>query len=60
MNSLKAKNVSFDKNYLSVELEDGRIIRTPLEWYLELKRQQLHKSKIGNLFVVEPGSNGKN
>ena len=36
MNSFKAKNLTFDENYLRVELEDGRIISTPLTWYPEL------------------------
>ncbi len=38
MNTLiKAKNVKFNKNYLIVYLEDGRVIQTPLKWYKELK-----------------------
>ncbi len=37
MNTLKGKRVSFDNDYLKVELEDGRIIATPLDWYPELK-----------------------
>ncbi len=36
MNSSKAKNLTFDENYLHGELEDGRIISTPLRWYPEL------------------------
>ncbi|ALV25062.1 putative protein (DUF2442 domain) [Campylobacter iguaniorum] len=37
MNTLvKGKKVSFANEYLSVELEDGRIILTPLVWYTEL------------------------
>lgn len=37
MNTLKGKSVSFNNNYLIVELEDGRIISTALDWYPELK-----------------------
>jgi len=32
----KCKDVRFDRQYLHVELEDGRIISTPLNWYPEL------------------------
>jgi hypothetical protein len=35
--SIKGKKVSFDERYLHVELTDGRIISTPLDWYPELK-----------------------
>jgi hypothetical protein len=38
MNTLKGKKINFDDRYLSVELEDGRIISTPLDWYPELKK----------------------
>ena len=38
MNTFKAKIVRSDENYLIVELEDGRIISTPLEWYPELQK----------------------
>ncbi len=34
---LKATNVRFEKDYLIVSLQDGRIIGTPLKWYKELK-----------------------
>lgn len=43
MNTLKGKKVSFDTNYLNVELEDGRIIATPLDWYPELKNATLEQ-----------------
>lgn len=36
MSSSKGKNLTFDEKYLHVELEDGRIISTPLQWYPEL------------------------
>ena len=37
MNSLIGKSVHFDDQYLHVELSDGRIISTPMEWYPELR-----------------------
>ena len=38
MNTLvKGKSVHFDDRYLHVELEDGRIISTPMSWYKELQ-----------------------
>ena len=33
----KGKAVHFDDRYLHVELEDGRIISTPMSWYKELQ-----------------------
>ena len=36
MNILRGKEVRFDERFLSVELEDGRVISTPLTWYKEL------------------------
>ena len=35
--SIKGKTVRFDDLYLHVELADGRIISTPMDWYEELK-----------------------
>ena len=35
--SVKGKSVHFDDRYLHVELEDGRIILTPMSWYKELQ-----------------------
>ncbi|HNZ27746.1 MAG TPA: DUF2442 domain-containing protein [Spirochaetota bacterium] len=50
MNTLiRGKNVTFDNKYLNVELEDGRIISTPLNWYPELLKltiQQLKEYKF--------------
>jgi len=34
---IKGKSVHFDDRYLSVELEDGRVILTPMAWYKELE-----------------------
>jgi hypothetical protein len=42
MNTLiKGKEVHFDDRYLHVELEDGRVISTPMIWYKELQEAQL-------------------
>ncbi|MDD3293924.1 MAG: DUF2442 domain-containing protein [Geobacteraceae bacterium] len=38
MHSFKGKSVHFDDKYLHVELEDGRIISTPMTWYPELRK----------------------
>lgn len=35
--SVHGKAVRFDERYLSVELDDGRVISTPLDWYPELQ-----------------------
>ncbi len=38
MNTLiKGKTVHFDDRYLHVELDDGRVILTPMSWYKELQ-----------------------
>ncbi|MBV1789414.1 DUF2442 domain-containing protein [Marinobacterium sp. D7] len=37
MAGLAGKSVHFDDSYLHVELEDGRIISTPMTWYPELE-----------------------
>ncbi|MET4001098.1 DUF2442 domain-containing protein [Marinobacterium sp. MBR-109] len=37
MSGFTGKNVHFDDTYLHVELEDGRIISTPMKWYPELE-----------------------
>ena len=38
MNTLiKGKSVHFDDKHLSVELDDGRVISTPMVWYKELQ-----------------------
>ena len=34
---VKGKSVHFDDRYLHVELEDGRLISTPMDWYKELQ-----------------------
>lgn len=39
--SLKGKAVRFDNKHLHVELDDGRIISTPMKWYKPLQRASL-------------------
>lgn len=39
--SIKGKAVHFDDRHLQVELEDGRIIFTPMSWYKELQQATL-------------------
>jgi hypothetical protein len=43
MSSLKGKAVHFDERYLHIELEDGRIISTPIAWYPELQQATLNQ-----------------
>ena len=38
---IKGKAVHFDDRYLHVELDDGRIILTPMTWYKELQSATL-------------------
>jgi len=40
---IKGKKVTFNENYLNVELEDGRIISTPIDWYPQLKQLTIQK-----------------
>ena len=46
---IKGKTVHFDDRYLHVELEDGRIILTPMSWYKDLQRLLL----IGAFFMPD-------
>lgn len=41
MISFKGKSVHVDEKYLHVELKDGRVISTPMNWYPELKNATL-------------------
>lgn len=41
MNSLKGKSLHFDDRYLHVELTDGRVISTPLDWYPQLQKASI-------------------
>ena len=46
MNTLiSGKSVHFDDRYLHVELEDGRIISTPMNWYKTLQNSSLLQLK---------------
>ena len=46
MNTLiKGKQLHFTETHLGVELEDGRIIYTPLEWYKELLKLSIEELK---------------
>ncbi len=45
MSSFKGKSVGFDDRYLHVELEDGRIISTPMSWYPELQNASFSQLK---------------
>lgn len=42
---VKGKAVHFDDRYLHVELEDGRIISTPMEWYKDLQSATMNQLK---------------
>ncbi len=41
----KGEKVTFDESYLHVELQDGRVISTPMDWYPKLKNSTLHQMK---------------
>ena len=42
---MKGRKVHFDKDYLHVKLEDGRIISSPLDWYKPLKNASIAQLK---------------
>ena len=42
---VKGKAVHFDDQHLRVELEDGRIILTPMDWYPELQHAAYQQLK---------------
>jgi hypothetical protein len=51
MNTLaKGKAVHFDDRYLHVELEDGRLISTPMTWYQEL--QEAPVKEVSNYIFI--------
>ena len=41
--SLKGKMIHFGESYLHVELDDKRIISTPMEWYPQLRDASLRQ-----------------
>ena len=53
----KCKEVRIDHEYLHVELEDGRIISTPLNWYRPLlsanEEQKRNYKLIGRKTIIE-------
>lgn len=55
MNILKAKDVHFTDSYLNVELNDGRIISTPFDWYPELQSATLQQLKNHKLICRGTG-----
>jgi Protein of unknown function (DUF2442) len=50
----KGKSVHFDDRYLHVELEDGRVILTPMSWYKELQEASL--KQLSNYTFICKGS----
>lgn len=50
----KGKSVHFDDRYLQVELEDGRVIFTPMSWYRELQDASL--KQLSNYQLICQGS----
>jgi hypothetical protein len=48
------KAVHFDERHLHVELEDGRVISTPMQWYPELQAATLRQ--IGNYAFICRGT----
>lgn len=51
----KAKAVHFDDQYLRVELEDGRVILTPMAWYAELQQASFNQLKNYQLICQGTG-----
>jgi len=43
MTGFRGKALHYDDRYLHVELEDGRIISTPMGWYPELQEASLRE-----------------
>ena len=52
--STKGKTVHFDDKHLHVELEDGRVISTPMDWYKEL--QEASYSQLKNYQFICRGT----
>lgn len=50
MSGFQGKTLHFDDRYLHVELLDGRIISTPMQWYPELQKASL-KQLAGYQFI---------
>ena len=41
MPGFKGKSVHIDDRHLHVELQDGRVISTPIHWYAELEKASI-------------------
>ena len=54
MNGLIGKSVRLDSCHLHVELEDGRIIATPMQWFPELQKASLQQ--LNNYQFICQGS----
>ncbi|NOT13132.1 MAG: DUF2442 domain-containing protein [Methylococcaceae bacterium] len=52
--SVKGKSVHFDDRYLHVELEDKRLISTPIAWYKELQEASL--KEVSNYTFICQGT----
>jgi len=46
MNGLKGKEAHIDDQYLHIDLEDGRRISTPIDWYPPLLSAKLQELKL--------------
>ncbi|QKF64758.1 DUF2442 domain-containing protein [Campylobacter corcagiensis] len=55
MSILRAKDVKFDEFYLNVELDDGRIISTPLSWYKEFLNATIKQMKDWHFICDKTG-----
>ncbi|MGK5091459.1 DUF2442 domain-containing protein [Deltaproteobacteria bacterium TL4] len=57
MRSFRGKSVKVDSEYLHVELEDARIVSTPLRWYKELQEASMEVQQnyqfIGRKSIIE-------
>lgn len=51
----KGKAVHFDDRYLHVELVDGRMISTPMEWYKELQAASIAQLRNYRFICRESG-----
>ncbi|QTR49464.1 MULTISPECIES: DUF2442 domain-containing protein [Thiothrix] len=51
----KGKSVRFDERYLHVELDDGRVILTPMTWYRELQQASVIQLKNYNFICQGTG-----
>jgi len=53
--TLKGKAVHFDDRHLHVELVDGRVISTPMDWYPELQAATLKQLSQCEFICRETG-----